>query len=85
MTWSPEFQRADRADGRVAVRLGHPVVDNYLEFLAAWCRPNTVLAACGCRKWCRGCSCGVSLLVDVSAAECHEVLPAALLDVGRQI
>ena len=45
MSWSPEFQRADRAGGEVEVRLGHPVVDRYLEFLAARCRPNTVLAA----------------------------------------
>ncbi|MEP1123610.1 MAG: site-specific integrase [Ilumatobacter sp.] len=45
MSWSPEFQRADRAGGEVDVRLGHPVVDRYLEFLAARCRPNTVLAA----------------------------------------
>ena len=45
MTWSAEFQRADRTDGKVEVRLGHRVVDNYLEFLAARCRPNTVLAA----------------------------------------
>ena len=27
MTWSPEFKRADGADGRVEVRLGHPVID----------------------------------------------------------
>ncbi len=45
MTWSPEFQRAAGAGGRVEVRLGHPVVDLYLEFLAARCWPNTVLAA----------------------------------------
>ena len=45
MSWSPEFQRADRGGGEVDVRLGHPVVDRYLEFLAARCRPNTVLAA----------------------------------------
>ena len=45
MSWSPEFQRVDRAGGEVEVRLGHPVVDRYLEFLAARCRPNTVLAA----------------------------------------
>ena len=42
---SPEFQRVVGAGGRVEVRLGHPVVDLYLEFLAARCRPNTVLAA----------------------------------------
>jgi site-specific recombinase XerD len=29
----------------VLVRLGHQLVDEYLEFLAARCRPNTVLAA----------------------------------------
>ena len=45
MTWTPEFKRADDTAGRVEVRLGHPVVDLYLEFLAARCRPNTVLAA----------------------------------------
>jgi integrase/recombinase XerD len=45
MTWSLEFQRAVGADGRVEVRLGHPVVDDYLEFPAARWRPNTVLAA----------------------------------------
>ena len=45
MVWSPTFERVDRADGRVEVRLGHRVVDEYLEFLAARCRPNTVLAS----------------------------------------
>ena len=45
MSWSPEFQRVAGAGGRVEVRLGHPVVDNYLEFMAARCRPNMVLAA----------------------------------------
>ncbi len=45
MSWSPTFERVDRADGRVEVRLGHAVVDDYLEFLAVRCRPNTVLAA----------------------------------------
>jgi site-specific recombinase XerD len=45
MSWSPRSERVDRADGGVEVRLGHRVVDEYLEFLAARCRPNTVLAA----------------------------------------
>lgn len=45
MVWSPTLERVDRADGRVEVRLGHRVVDEYLEFLAARCRPNTVLAS----------------------------------------
>ncbi len=45
MSWSPRVSRSVSAGGRVRVRLGHEVVDRYLEFLAARCRPNTVLAA----------------------------------------
>ena len=29
----------------VEVRLGHDLLDDYLRFVAARCRPNTVLAA----------------------------------------
>ena len=43
--WSPCLIRSSGPEGRVDVRLGHPVVDDYLEFAAARCRPNTVLAA----------------------------------------
>jgi site-specific recombinase XerD len=45
MTWSPCLIRRAVPGDRVEVRLGHEVVDDYLEFLAARCRPNTVLAA----------------------------------------
>ena len=45
MSWSPCFVRSVGPGGRVLVRLGHEVVDDYLEFVAARCRPNTVLAA----------------------------------------
>ncbi len=45
MSWSPRLIRSVSSGGRVQVRLGHEVVDGYLEFLAARCRPNTVLAA----------------------------------------
>ncbi len=45
MSWSPRLIRSVSSGGRVLVRLGHEVVDGYLEFLAARCRPNTVLAA----------------------------------------
>jgi integrase/recombinase XerD len=45
MSWSPLLVRSEMSDDRVRVRLGHKVVDDYLEFLAARCRPNTVLAA----------------------------------------
>jgi integrase/recombinase XerD len=45
MRWSPCLVRSDPRDGRAAeVRLGDPLVDGYLEFVAARCRPNTVLA-----------------------------------------
>jgi len=45
MFWSPCLIRSvGPADG-VRVELGNRVVDEYLEFLAARCRPNTVLAA----------------------------------------
>jgi len=36
--------RQQGPDDCVRVRLGDPVVDDYLEFVAARCRPNTVLA-----------------------------------------
>ena len=45
MVWSPCLIRSVAPGDRLCVRLGHEVVDDYLEFLAARCRPNTVLAA----------------------------------------
>ena len=36
--------RSRNADGGVVVRLGVPLLDEYLEFVAGRCRPNTVLA-----------------------------------------
>jgi hypothetical protein len=45
MSWSPCLVRSVPSDDRVLVRLGHRLVDDYLEFVAARCRPNTVLAA----------------------------------------
>ncbi|MCP4965844.1 MAG: integrase, partial [bacterium] len=45
MSWSPCFSRSVSPGGRVQVRLGHELVDDYLEFVAARSRPNTVLAA----------------------------------------
>src|SRR5215469_431985 len=36
--------RSRDAAGEVMVRLGVPLLDEYLEFLAGRCRPNTVLA-----------------------------------------
>ncbi len=44
MSWFPCLVRAaDRGD-RPVLRLGHPEVDRYLEFVAARARPNTVWA-----------------------------------------
>ena len=45
MSWSPCLIRSVSPTGRLRVQLGHEVVDGYLEFLAARCRLNTVLAA----------------------------------------
>jgi len=42
--WTPCLLRQQGPDDCVRVRLGDPVVDDYLEFVAARCRPNTVLA-----------------------------------------
>src|SRR2546429_7771795 len=36
--------RSQNAAGELVVRLGVPLLDGYLEFLAGRCRPNTVLA-----------------------------------------
>ena len=45
MSWSPCLIRSVASADRVRVQLGHELVDEYLEFLAARCRPNTVLAS----------------------------------------
>ena len=44
MRWMPCLLRHPGSDDRVRVGLGDPLVDDYLEFVAARCRPNTVLA-----------------------------------------
>ncbi len=46
MSWSPVVERRRLGVSGVEVRLGHGLVDDYLRFVAARCRPNTVLA-CG--------------------------------------
>jgi site-specific recombinase XerD len=45
MEWMPCLVRSETPGGELRVGVGHRVVDDYLEFLAARCRPNTVLAA----------------------------------------
>ncbi len=44
MVWTPCLVRSADPGDRVPVRLGDPLVDDYLEFVAVRCRPNTVLA-----------------------------------------
>lgn len=45
MSWAAMcLTRTARADGTVSVQLGHPLVDDYLRFVAARVRPNTLLA-----------------------------------------
>ena len=41
----PCLIRSRGPSGEPTVRLGMPLVDDYLEFLDGRCRPNTVLAA----------------------------------------
>jgi integrase/recombinase XerD len=38
------LSRSGNAAGELVVRLGVPLLDEYLEFVAGRCRPNTVLA-----------------------------------------
>lgn len=45
MSWSPCLVRRRLGETGVEVRLGHDLVDDYLRFVAARCRPNSVLAA----------------------------------------
>lgn len=45
MSWSPCLVRRRLGKSGVEVRLGHELVDDYLRFVAARCRPNSVLAA----------------------------------------
>jgi integrase/recombinase XerD len=42
--WSPSFECQVRADGEVEYRIGHPMVDEFLEFVVGRARPNTVRA-----------------------------------------
>ncbi|MFC4508547.1 MULTISPECIES: tyrosine-type recombinase/integrase [Streptomyces] len=44
MAWQPQLERRVDAVGNPAASLGHALVDDYLEFVAARCRPNTLLA-----------------------------------------
>jgi site-specific recombinase XerD len=44
MLWTPCLLRLPGPGEQVRVSLGDPLVDDYLEFVAARCRPNTVLA-----------------------------------------
>jgi hypothetical protein len=40
---APRLTRCQSPSGQVTVRLGDPLLDAYLEFLEARCRPNSVL------------------------------------------
>ncbi len=44
MSWALCLTRTSRADGMLSVELGHPLLDDYLRFVAARVRPNTLLA-----------------------------------------
>ena len=44
MLWTPCLVRSSGSEGEVRASLGDPLVDDYLRFVAARSRPNTVLA-----------------------------------------
>ncbi len=44
MRWKPLVLQSQDAGGGLVVTVGHPLVDDYLEFLRARARPNTILA-----------------------------------------
>ena len=44
MRWKPVVVQSVRSDGSLAVTVGHPLADAYLEFLNARARPNTIRA-----------------------------------------
>ena len=44
MTWSPRLTRATEGAELQSLALGLPLVDDYLQFVGARCRPNTWLA-----------------------------------------
>ena len=44
MVWVPVLVREADRGGRPVLRLGHPQLDRYLDFVSARARPNTTLA-----------------------------------------
>ena len=44
MQWSPVFESSVGPDGKKTYRVGHELVDEFLEFASARCRPSTVRA-----------------------------------------
>ena len=42
MVWSPSFECHVRPDGEREYRIGHELVDQFLEFVVGRARPNTV-------------------------------------------
>lgn len=42
--WNPTFERVVNGDGERGYRVGHEVIDEFLEFVAGRARPNTVKA-----------------------------------------
>ena len=44
MSWSPVFECVVHRDGERTYRVGHVLIDEFLEFAAGRCRENTVRA-----------------------------------------
>lgn len=68
--WSPSFQCVTRADGGRSWRVGHDLVDEFLEFAHGRVRPNTVRAYAH----------DLSVFFAVVAKEPTEVTPRDVLD-----
>ena len=42
--WNPVFERVVSGDGETGYRVGHELIDEFLELVARRARPNTVKA-----------------------------------------
>jgi hypothetical protein len=75
VVWSPSFESHVRSDGELEYRIGHELVDQFLEFVVGRARPNTV----------RSYAHDLSVFFTVVAKEPIEVTPKDVMDPERSI
>lgn len=68
MVWSPSFECHVRPDGEHEHRIGHELVDQFLEFVVGRARPNTVRAYAH----------DLSVFFSVVAKEAHQLPPRTI-------